>query len=306
MNEKTLAAVALSNRDYPTFADKLHEAARWVEFAGDNGADLVVLPELLNLYRGDGAGNAAALPLEDVALDDWRAACGPILEAAARARTAVVVPVATREPAGLTNSFFLVDKAGRTAGRYQKSRLTPSEVAAGVLPGQPSLIEWEGLKVGGAICFDCYHPEVFSAQAQLGAQLFVVPSLTPAEAHLSFYALHHGLPIVQAYPAWSRIIDVTGRDLAAGGHRNETLNFGFGSPVIFATINFNRVALFADVNQQKILDVQRAHRARVRIAFDQANVTFVLESRDPALSVESIVREFGLVPRGRHFTPRPA
>lgn len=301
MREKTIAAVALENRDYPSFEAKLAEAARWVSFAAQQGADLVVLPELLNLYRGDGAGNTQALRLEDVALDDWQRSCAAVIEAAVAGGAAVVIPVAVREPEGLSNSFFLVDARGQVAGQFRKNVPTPSERAAGVVAGGPSVIEWEGLKIGGAICFDCYHPAVFEAQARLGAQLFVVPSLTPAAGHLEFYALHHGTPIVQAYPAWSRIIDLDGRELAAAGYRGETLRFGFGTPVVMAAINFERVSLFADVNQLRIVELQRAYGRRVRVTFDQPNVSFALESREPGLTIDHLIREFGLVRRGDYF-----
>ncbi|HWL53359.1 MAG TPA: hypothetical protein VNQ90_13060 [Chthoniobacteraceae bacterium] len=57
MNCKTIAAISLHNRDYPNLDAKLEEAARWVRFAAAQGADLAVLPEALNHYRGDGFGN---------------------------------------------------------------------------------------------------------------------------------------------------------------------------------------------------------------------------------------------------------
>lgn len=302
MNEKTIAAIALNNRDYPSFEAKLAGAAEWVSRAAEQGAELVVLPEALNVYRGDGAGHARALTAEEIALDDWVSATQLLFDVARRCSVAVTIPVITREEGRLLNSFFLVSKNGEVLGRYQKMRPAPPERKEGILPGSTvQLIDWEGLKIGGGICFDCYYPEVFQAQVDAGADLFLISSLTPGGDYLNFYALHHSTPVVLAYPGWSRIIDVDGRDLAGGGYRNETLRFGFGSPVVMATINFDRVVLFADLNQSKMNDIQQAYGNRVRITFDQHNVSFILESRSLDLTVHEIVKRFALVPKRCYF-----
>jgi len=84
MNEKTIAAIALSNRDFDSFADKVAEAAMWVEHAANNGAQLVLLPEVINNYRGDGPGNDRALTAKEMALDDWQSDTAPLFEVARR------------------------------------------------------------------------------------------------------------------------------------------------------------------------------------------------------------------------------
>jgi predicted amidohydrolase len=301
MKSKTIAAVALSTRDFPSFAARLEEAAFWTESAADSGADLVVLPEALNLYRGDGETGEKALTFDQVALDDWQKDCAILVDLAARKKVAVCIPVVTREGKHMTNSFFLVDRDGSVRGRYQKMRPTVGELQQGVQPGSLSLIEWEGLKIGGAICFDIYFPWVFEKQVQAGANLILAPGLTPGGMYVNFYALHHSVPIAQSYPAWSRIVDLDGRDLAQGGYRGETLRYGFGTPVVLATINFNREAFYADINQLRMNDVQKAYGRRVRITFDQSNMLFVVESLDPDLCICDIIREFGLVSKRDYF-----
>ena len=78
-------------------------------------------------------------------------------------------------------------------------------------------------------------------RSKLGADLFVIPSMTPAGSLLDSCAVIYGVPFVLAYSPWSRILDRDGTELAAGGYRSETLRFGFGSPVQLATINFDAV-----------------------------------------------------------------
>jgi hypothetical protein len=106
---------------------------------------------------------------------------------------------------------------------------------------------------------------------------------------------------VLAYSPWSRILDRDGKEMAAGGYRSETLRAGFGSPIQVATLNFNSVTLFADHNQDRMRDVQRHYGRKVLVRFDQHNCIFTLESRCADLSVEEVMREFGLISRREYF-----
>jgi len=299
MNVKTVAAVALNNKDYPSFAAKLEEAVRWIDFAAKQGADLVVLPEALNLYYGD--GNPEAMSMQKAALDDWQSQTAPLFAAAKRNQVALTVPIVIREKSSLINCFYLISRDGKVIGRYDKKCPTPSELDEGVLPGTSGLIEWEGIKIGGAICFDCYFPEVFTQQADAGAQLFLMPSLTPGGTHLNHYAMSLGVPIVVAYPAYSRVIDLDGRELAGGGYRHETLRFGFGSPVVLAQLNFERAVFYGNHNQEKIVALQEAYGAAVGVTFNQENTFFVIESRSRDLKLNDIIQRFGLIRQRDYF-----
>lgn len=306
MNCKTISVVALSNRDFPSFSDKLREAAQWIEIAADHGAQLVVLPEALNLYRGDGPGNPNAMTYAQAALpaEGWQAACAPLLDAAARRNLALAVPLLLRDPDGwLSNCFFLVGARGEVLGRYDKTCPTPGELDQRVRPaGEQPLIEWEGLKVGGAICFDTNFQHVFESQARRGAQLFLAPSLWPGGSYINYYALRYSTPIVLAYPAWSRIVDIDGCEVAAGGYRHETLRFGFGTPVFTTTLNFDRAAFHADFNAPLIARVQRECGPRARVKFDQQNALFFIESCSPDLPLCEIIARFNLVRVQDYFT----
>lgn len=302
MNERRISVIALSSRNYPSFASKLQEAVRWLEIAAGHGSNLAVLPETLNLYCGDGAVNTHAPGLEDLALDDWETPTAPLREAACRLGLAVTIPVLVREDGRLVNVFHLVSRDGEILGAYRKRYPAYGEVLEGLPGGRPEpLIPWEGIKIGGAICFDTWFPDVFETQAADGAQLFLIPSLWPGGTFLNSSALKLSVPIALAYPAWSRIIDMDGREIASGGYRNETLRFGFGAPVYTAAINFNRVAIHADFAQQRMLEVERAYGPRVRVRFDQDNCLFYLESRDPDLDVREILDRFELVTLQQYF-----
>ena len=298
MNEKTIATIALRDGGFANLDETLREAACWLERAAAQGVHLAVLPETINLlHRKD-----ASVPFGDFALEDWRQATAVLCETAARLKISLVLPLLVRDKGVLANRFYVLSREGDSLGYYQKRAPAAGERASGVELGNSNPILWEGLRIGGAICVDVFYPQVvFDPQIESGADLFVIPSFTPAGSVLDSCAVTYGVPFVLAYSPWSRILDRDGTELAAGGYRSETLRAGFGSPVLLATINFDAVTLFADHNQEKMRDVTRHYGRDVRIRFDQHNCLFTLESRSANLSVDEVMRQFGLVSRRDHF-----
>jgi len=302
MKCKTLAAVALSNRDYTSLDAKIDQAIHWTRFAAGQGAELVVLPETLAQYYGDGVDAVKPQPFEDKVVTDWRGTFDRLLDAAVTAGVATVLCNFEPVEGGFANAFYVVDKAGNTCGRYQKMYPTPAELDSGVVPGgvQP-LIEWDGLKLAGAICFDSTMPEGIEQQARRGADLLVMPSYWPGGTVLDHLARRYTMPVALAYPAWSRVIDAFGTPVAETGNRFETQRFGFGAPVALGTVNLDAVSLFGDTNQQKIVDIQSHYGDKVRVRFDQRDCLFLLESCCSDTTVDEIVQQFGLVPYQQYF-----
>jgi len=298
VNEKTIATIALRDGGFASLQETLREAAQWVELAAAQGAHLAVLPEAINLLHRKNA----SVPLDEFALEDWQEATAVLCDTAARSQISLILPLLVRDNSVLANRFYVLSRDGASLGYYQKRVPAPGERSAEVESGNCSPIRWEDLTIGGAICFDLYYPHaVFDPQIESGAELFVIPSLTPAGSLLDSYAVIYGVPFVLAYSPWSRILDRDGTELAAGGYRSETLRFGFGTPVLLTTINFDAVTLFADHNQEKMRDVARHYGRDVRIRFNQPNCLFTLESRSSELSADEVMRQFGLVSRRDYF-----
>lgn len=298
MDEKTIATVALRDAIFADLEAVLKKAAHWVEIAAAQGADLAVLPETINLLHR----NTKTSALEEFALQDWRTATALLCEAAAKHKISLVLPLLVQDKGVLANRFYLLSRDGAELGFYQKRVPAVGERQSGVKPAATLPLQWEGLKLGGAICIDIYFPhQVIEPQIQAGADLFIVPSMTPAGALLDSCAVSYGVPFVLAYSPWSRILDRDGKELAAGGYRSETLRAGYGTPLQQATINFDAVSLFADFNQEKIKDVRRHYGDKVRVRFDQPNCIFVLESRTADLSIKDVMRDFGLISRRDYF-----
>ncbi len=298
MNEKIIATIALRDQGSADLQAVLGDAAQGVELAAAQGADLAVLPETINLLHRI----SDEIPLEEYALEDWRTASTALIETAIRHQISLVLPLLVRDGASLANRFYVLGRDGTELGFYQKRVPAVGERLAHVEPANTGPIRWEGINVGGGICIDVYFPEqVFRPQLAAGADLFVIPSMTPAGAFLDSSAVNYGVPFVLSYSPWSRIIDRDGKELAAGGYRSESVRAGYGSPVQQAAINFDAVSLFADFNQEKLRQVQKHYGEKVRVRFDQSNCVFVLESRSSNLSADEVMRQFGLVSRRDYF-----
>lgn len=295
MNLKTISVIAMDNRDFPDLSQKLKEAIEWVRVASEQKSQLAIFPEYLNQFCGDGPGNPRAMPLPDIASSDWQKDMTPLIEAAMKYRMDLVIPVLHQDNGRLFNSLFLIEHEGRVAGRYDKTQPTEGELEQGVVPGVPAVLEWRGIKAGAAICFDTNFENIFSEEANLGAQMFIVSSLWPGGSALSYYATKFIAPVCLSYPAWSRIIDIDGTDLAAGGYRMETLRFGFGFPVYTAALNFDRMVFHGDYNAFKVPDIQKKYGRNINISFSQIDARWCIESRSEEITVKDIADEFELI-----------
>jgi len=161
----------------------------WIEKARDEGADLVVFPELClpgypaeDLYLKRHFLDANALALADLA----SAAVGiAVLVGFAEPAAMPDTPEGGDAPAPRRahNSLALL-RAGRVEVTYRKQRLPNYAVfdeqryfQAGT---DPVVVEIAGVKVGLTICEDVWEPgPPASAAVELGAQLIVCPSASP-------------------------------------------------------------------------------------------------------------------------------
>ncbi len=298
MNIKRIAAVSLTYDDFPSFEAKLEEACRLVSLAAAQGADLVVLPEVLNQWRGDGPNNPNPITMDEMVLDDWISQCSTLINCGTDHGVAITVPVFLREDGHILNACNLVDKDGTHLGRYVKEYPTLGELNEGVIPGtNPQLMEWSGLKVGGAICYDINFEPLFARQSEDGADLILCPSLWPGGLLLNYYAFEYSVPIVLAYPAWSRIIDPLGHERVQGGLRHETLRWGGSSPVFVADINFDYAVISNDCDYETIRDLERTYAGRVSVRMDQQNCCFLFESLSEEVTTAQVLAEYGLTLR---------
>lgn len=186
-----------------TFADvnaNLQRVLRWLEQAGDAGADLVVLPEcMLSGYAYDSRDEALAHALS---LDDSR--FGELAEAAAKHGLHLTLGFLERSENRLFNASALIGPSG-IVGHYRKIHLPHLGIDRFVDRGDiPYQVHQAGeLRVGLAICYDSSFPEAMRLLALHGADVIalgtnwpcgasrtaeVVPPARSMENHLFFAA----------------------------------------------------------------------------------------------------------------------
>jgi predicted amidohydrolase len=159
----------------------LERAVRLVDLAVGAGVDLIVLPEYVDYLGPPQRAYELAAPIPGATIDIF----------AAKAREAGVWIVAgsvweRAEGIGRRcyNTSVLLDRAGTLVARYRK--LHAFDVSLGEVDGHESdfvaagdevvVAAVEDLVAGLSVCYDLRFPEVYRAQALLGAQAFLVPS----------------------------------------------------------------------------------------------------------------------------------
>lgn len=159
-------------------------AKRAVARVAKRGADLCVLPELFtNRYVGqfnDAAAIRARLPDPVWLLEDFR-------DVARNLSTPLVVPYPeTLDSDTCYNALAVIDADGTVLARYRKIHIPDEEGYREDLYFRPGDLGYvvapvRGLRLGVAICWDQWFPEVARILALRGAQLIVYPSAIGSE-----------------------------------------------------------------------------------------------------------------------------
>lgn len=152
-------------------------AAALVRRAADQGAQLLVLPELfLTGYELSGiVADVRTYPLSptDPRLDPLSTAC-------ADTRTAVVAGAPSRAPESgeLYISALVLGRDGRFVAQYDKQHPTATERLAGVSPGRSGCtLSLDGWRLGLGICSDSAYPEHARAAALDGCHAYLVGAM---------------------------------------------------------------------------------------------------------------------------------
>ncbi|MEN3058198.1 MAG: nitrilase-related carbon-nitrogen hydrolase [Candidatus Methanosuratincola petrocarbonis] len=151
----------------------LEKAVRMVREAAGMGAELAVLPELFNflpqrierarcLSNAEGEDGQTLTTLKRVSKEEGVAiVAGSVIE---------------REGERLYNTAFVVTEKG-VLGKYRKNHLfNYDKINEGEVfkPGDsPAVLDLFGTKIGITICYDLRFPELFRAEALLGAEVIV-------------------------------------------------------------------------------------------------------------------------------------
>ena len=227
----------------PEQSDNFSRAASIVHSASQQGAELVVLPELFASLGRTSHMREVAEPLD-----------GPTLawaQSAAQANNCALIAGSFIERDGdaLFNTSVAVGADGSLLGRYRKIHLFDVDIEGARSKESdtfssgtdPVVVDINGLRVGLTICYDLRFPELFRAEADQSADIIVVPAaFTEAtgrdhwELLLRARAVENQTMIIAA-AQWgtspvgidryghSLIIDAWGRVLADAGPDNDTV-----------------------------------------------------------------------------------
>ena len=227
-------------------SDNLSRAARAIRSAAQDGAGLVVLPELFATLDRAAAMRELGEPLDGPTLA-WAQQLALDTHCALIAGS--FIERDGNDPAKLFNTSIAVGSDGSLLGTYRKIHLFDVDIDGArskesdtFSPGaEPAVVEINGFRVGLTICYDLRFPELFRAESLKGADLVVVPSAFTAttgrdhwEPLLRARAIENQLMVI-APGQWgtspdgidrhghSLIIDAWGRVLADAGAEGDTI-----------------------------------------------------------------------------------
>ncbi len=272
------------NLRHPTAQGNLDLGLSLLEGAGSQGVDLACLPEsFLSAglpYTGEAIASAAQ-PIPGPAFD-------ALADCARRYRMNVVAGLPTITDGKLQNVAVLIDRRGELIGSYAKIHPTEGEIDCGVLPGgNVTVFDTDFGRVGLAICFDLNWPDQWAEMKRQRADLVCWISAYPGGFPLQAYAWMYRYRIVTSvWPYEARVIDITGKILAS------TSRWG---RLATCELDLDKRLFHTDGQAQHILPLQTRYGQRIRLESFTEEHLFSLESADPALSVDDIIAEYGLI-----------
>lgn len=204
----------------------VHRAAAAIARAAAEGARIVAFPEtwltgypawIFGLAGWDDAEARhwyARLVNESVTLDS--PLLNPVREAAAAAGVAVVLGINERQgphSGTLFNSLLMLGSEGQTVGVHRKLTPTHTErIVWGAAPDGSGLraYEVEGVRLGGLVCWEHWHPLIRQAMHDEGEQIHVAawPDMTEAHSMVSRTYAFEGRCFVLAAAQYLRAEDV--------------------------------------------------------------------------------------------------
>lgn len=147
----------------------------YLEEAVENGAELIVLPEMWNT-------GYALTQLDELADSNGRTA--DFLKQFAKEHSVHIVggSVSTKKEDGFYNTMYVVDRTGALVSEYDKAhRFGLMDEHIHLEEGQSlGTFELDEETYGGVICYDIRFPEWLRAQALNGAKAIFVPAEWPA------------------------------------------------------------------------------------------------------------------------------
>ena len=214
--------------------------------AAENGADLVVLPEIWNVgYFAFDSYEADAEPLDGPTMERLR---GAARDHGIHLHTGSIVE---RDGDDLYNTSALIGPGGDLLGRYRKMHLFgyESEESRLLTPGEDVVtIDSDLGTVGLTTCYDLRFPELYRALADAGVELLLITSAWP-NARVEHWLLFNRVRAVenQVFLAAANLtgtndgVELAGQSLVVDPWGIPIANAGTGERTAYAEVDLEEV-----------------------------------------------------------------
>ena len=266
-----------------TIEERINDILRRMENVYVFEPDLICLPETFQT-----SWVREERMVEDYAEDETTP--GPvtsiIAEEAKKQNSYIVCPLVTKKDGHYYNSAILINRKGEIEGVYHKAHLVPSEIEeVNLTPGtlEPLVFNTDFGKVGMQICYDANWFDCWEHLKKQGAEIICFPSQAPFINVLKHHAWINQAYIVSSTGEGSRIIDITGDEIAVSGQFERW---------VCDTINLEKVLIHVWPYIRKVKDIREKYRQKVKIKIYHPENWITIESRDPDVKVNEILKEF--------------
>ncbi len=238
--------------------ESMEKAARMVKEAAENGADVVVLPEMFNCPYADEYFRAFAESENGesvAAMSSW-----------ARENEIILVGGTISEKDGdrLYNTCFVFDKQGRGIAKHRKAHLFDVDIDGGVrfkesdcftAGNEITTFDTEYGKMGVLVCFDMRFPELVRAMAKRGAEIVICPAqfnTTTGPKHWELTIRSRAMDN-EIYYVGASAARYEGFSYECWGHSSVVDPFG----MVIATCDEKEQILYSEIDLNRVDSVRR-------------------------------------------------
>lgn len=276
------------NLSEPDPAETFARGLELVDAAGAQHADLICLPETFA---------AAGLPsarIAEVAEPIDGPSFAALSDRARANRVNLVAGAFLKRNGRIENVAVLFGRNGELIGTYSKRHPTEGEIGGGVTPGSAlGVFDTDIGRIGLAICFDLNWRELWAGMKAEGADIVAWISAYEGGFPLQAYACLHDFVVVSAVQSYTgKIIDRSGKILTT------TSRWG---RLVSANIDLDQRWFHTDGQAELLLAVQQRYGDRLIVETRGEEHLFVISRVDPSLSLDEVIREFGLVELGSYL-----
>ena len=244
--------------------------------------DIICLPEIFpftNIRKPQLLAESAEKPIGPV--------IKPFAEFAKKNNCYVICSTYTKDAGKYYNAAVLLDRQGKQVGEFRKIYPTEGEIKMGISPGalDPPVFDTDFGKIGMQICFDSEWIDGWSKLQKAGAEIVFWPSAYAGGKKLNSFAMLFNYCVVSSTQKdASRIIDLTGRDIASTGRWDPNW--------ICAPVNLEKEVITTYPNYLHFNDIKAKYGRDVKITTLYNEEISVIESLSAELNVADILKEF--------------